>query len=490
MQVTAVSSANPHAWREAAFLESALARTGVATTAEFLEWFAARSAVNEFEVQRVPLSNLDGWRVEPDSGNVVHESGHFFRIEGIEVATNFGSTPQWAQPIINQPEIGVLGFLMQEIEGVLHFLVQAKMEPGNINMVQVSPTVQATRSNFTQVHGGTRPPYLEYFLDPGRARIVVDQLQSEQGARFLKKRNRNMIVRASDDEQVPLLEDFCWLTLGQLSQLLQRDNIVNMDTRTVLSSVRLAGLGSTESPSASSSADQTFAEAVLASTVADPGVATNDFDAAVSWFTRMRVDYRLDTRSVPLNSLADWRYDGRTIAHRSGRYFKVLGVSVAASNREVASWQQPIIESEWGGVLAFVCQRHHGILHFLVQARVEPGNFDGVEMAPTLQCTPSNHEGREAADFPPFYDLVMNAPQEQIRYDALQSEEGGRFYHDQNRYLVVEVDEGDRVELPPNYLWMTIRQLKEFIRFNNLLNIEARGLISCLPLATLGLDRV
>ena len=487
--MAAVSSVDPFAWREAAFLESALARTGVATTADFLEWFAARRAASQFDVQRVPLSSLDGWRVEPDTGNIVHGSGRFFRIEGIEVATNFGPTPEWAQPAINQPEIGILGFLAQEVGGVLHFLVQAKMEPGNVNLVQVSPTVQATRSNFTQVHGGARPPYLEYFLNPGRARMMVDQLQSEQGARFLKKRNRNMIVLASDDEQVALLDDFTWLTLGQLSELLQRDNIVNMDTRTVLSSIRFAGLARVGSPFALSSADEGFAQAVLASAVADPEAATNDFDAAVSWFTRMRVDYRLETRSVALNSLADWHYDGCTVAHRSGRYFHVLGVSVAASNREVVSWQQPIIESAKGGVLAFVCQRHRGTLHFLIQARVEPGNFDSVEMAPTLQCTPSNHEGREAADLPPFYDLVMSAPPEQIRYDALQSEEGGRFYHDQNRYLVVEVDEGDRVELPPNYLWMTIRQLKEFIRFNNFLNIEARGLISCLPLAALGLCR-
>ena len=221
-------------------MRSALTLEGVTSTAAFLEWFAARGAANRFEVKRVPLSRLEGWRVEPDTGNVVHQSGRFFRIEGIEVTTDFGPTPQWAQPIINQPEIGVLGFVTQEIEGVLHFLVQAKMEPGNVNMLQISPTVQATRSNFTQVHGGKRPPYLEYFLDGARARMMVDQLQSEQGARFLKKRNRNMIVRVADDERVPLLDDFCWLTLGQLSQLLQRDNIVNMDTRTVLSSVRFA----------------------------------------------------------------------------------------------------------------------------------------------------------------------------------------------------------------------------------------------------------
>lgn len=481
-----MSNENSQTWREAAFLRSALTSTGVASTDEFLKWFAARSAANRFDVRRMPLSELEGWRVEPETGNVVHQSGRFFRIEGIEVATNFGPTPAWNQPIINQPEIGILGFLAQEIDGVLHFLVQAKMEPGNVNLIQVSPTVQATRSNFTQVHGGSRPPYLEYFLDAGRAQIMVDQLQSEQGARFLKKRNRNTIVRVPNDERVHLGDDFFWLTLGQLSQLLQRSNLVNMDTRTVLSSVRFVSFGDAGSPAPVDTADQHFAEAVLESTTADLDAAVNDFDTAVSWFTRMRVESRLETRIVPLNSLDAWEFDGRTIHHRTGRYFSVIGVAASASNREVESWQQPLIESAKGGVIAFVCQRHNGVLHFLVQARVEPGNFDGVEMAPTLQCTPSNHEGREGTDLPPFFDLVMNASRAQIRYDSLQSEEGGRFYHDQNRYLVVEIDGEDRIDLPANYLWMTVRQLKEFIRFNNYLNIEARGLISCLPLAPFG----
>jgi NDP-hexose 2,3-dehydratase len=32
--------------------------------------------------------------------------------------------------------------------------------------VQLTPTVQATYSNYTQVHQGTRPRYVEYFLEP------------------------------------------------------------------------------------------------------------------------------------------------------------------------------------------------------------------------------------------------------------------------------------------------------------------------------------
>ncbi len=133
---------------------------------------------------------MTSWFFEPETDNLVHQSGRFFRIEGIAVRTNFGPTPRWMQPIINRPEIGILGFLTQRIGGVLHFLTQAKMEPGNVNLVQLSPTVQATHSNYTRVHEGLRPSFLDYFLERGAARVHVDRLQSEQGTRFLRKRNR------------------------------------------------------------------------------------------------------------------------------------------------------------------------------------------------------------------------------------------------------------------------------------------------------------
>lgn len=43
--------------------------------------------------------------------------------------------------------------------------MQAKIEPGNVNRIQISPTIQATKSNFMQTHGGKAPAYLEYFSD-------------------------------------------------------------------------------------------------------------------------------------------------------------------------------------------------------------------------------------------------------------------------------------------------------------------------------------
>ena len=72
--------------------------------------------------------------------------------------------------------------------------MQAKIEPGNVNNVQLSPTLQATKSNYTRAHQGKSPAYLEYFVNATPYQILLDQLQSEQGARFLRKRNRNIIL--------------------------------------------------------------------------------------------------------------------------------------------------------------------------------------------------------------------------------------------------------------------------------------------------------
>ena len=175
------------------------------------EWIRRRNREVQVSVDLIPFSEMKGWYMDAD-GCIRHETGRFFSIEGIHVSTDVGFVTEWEQPIINQPEIGYLGILTKEIDGALYFLIQAKIEPGNVNCVQISPTLQATKSNYTQQHGGRKPLYLEYFLKAKPHQVLLDQLQSEQGARFLRKRNRNIIIKV--DEEVPVYDDFAWMTLA------------------------------------------------------------------------------------------------------------------------------------------------------------------------------------------------------------------------------------------------------------------------------------
>jgi oxidase EvaA len=65
----------------------------------------------------------------------------------------------------------------------------------------------------------------------------------------------------------------------------------------------------------------------------------------------------------------------------------------------------------------------------------------------------------------------------------MQSEEGGRFYQEQNRNVIVEAGEDLSIDaIPENYVWVTYEQLLFFLRFNNFLNIQARSLISMIGL--------
>ncbi|MFG1956923.1 NDP-hexose 2,3-dehydratase family protein [Nonomuraea sp. NPDC049028] len=438
----------------------------------FREWLEERGGVHDFHVSRIPLSELKGWGFEAGTGNIVHDSGRFFRIEGLRVRSDYGAFAEWDQPIINQPEIGLLGIIVRRVDGVLHCLMQAKMEPGNVNTLQLSPTVQATRSNYTRVHKGTGIRYLEYFAQPRRGRVLVDVLQSEHGAWFLRKRNRNMVIEI--DEDIPVDDDFCWLSLDDTRALLAADNLVNMDARSVLSC--LVGEGSRPRRPAAGAFEAALARSY------DPGAGLHDSGELLSWFTETKALHDVTTRTVPLREVSRWHRSGGEICHEDGRYFSVVGVAVEATSREVSHWTQPLIAPHGCGVVAFLLKRVHGVLHLLVHARVEAGYLDVVELAPTVQCVPDNY--RDPATQPLFLDYVLNADEARVHYSAILSEEGGRFYRAQSRYSLIETGDDFSLEVPPDYRWMTADQLGGLLKHNNYLNVQARTLL--VALAALG----
>lgn len=427
-------------------------------TSEVHGWYAERRRAQRHVVTLTPLDRLDGWSFDPATGDLRHASGRFFTVEGLQVDTDHREVDSWQQPIIVQPESGILGILVKEFGGVPHFLLQAKMEPGNINLLQLSPTVQATRSNFTRVHRGGAVPYLDHFLAPRRGRVVFDSLQSEQGSWFLGKRNRNMVVETTED--VPLRDDFCWLTLEQIGDLLSVENLVNMDTRTVLS-----GLPGTYGGRFGGGAE-------------DRGL--HRMAELLSWFTEAKVGRRLERRRVPLSKVEGWSVGGERVEHEEGLYFSVVGVDVEAEGREVSRWSQPMLAPASRGVVAFLTRAVDGVPHVLVQARTEAGSRDVLEIGPTVQCAPENYRHLPAELRPRFLDEVLGAAPSRVTLDVVHSEEGGRFHHAENRYLVVEA--GDDVPLDPgdDFVWMTPEQLGALVRHSGYVNVEARNLLTCL----------
>lgn len=453
-----VPRADPYAaWR---ILQSLTA--GSALASDVPGWLRDHARRHTFRVDRVPFDALEHWYFDRVSGNLRHRSGRFFSVEGLHVEAEGppGAAPRtWQQPIIVQPEVGILGLLVKEFDGVLHFLMQAKMEPGNPNLVQLSPTVQATRSNYSRVHAGAEVRYLEYFRSPGHNTVMVDVLQSEQGAWFYRKVNRNMIVETRDD--VPLHEDFRWLTLAEIGSLLRHDLLVNMDARTVLACAPLANEEST--------------------------ALHRDADL-MSWFVAERSGHRLVAQLMPLAEVTDWVRDGSAIRHVPDRHFQVVGVKVEAGTREAPRWTQPLLEPLHRGVVAFVMRRFGGVPHLLVTVRVEAGFLNTVELGPTVQCVPKDRD-QSGLLRSPFLDLVLHAGPDRVRYSALHSEEGGRFLNAVNRYLIVEADATEAPTHPPvHHFWVTPGQLRSLVRHGNYVNMQARSLLAAINSGAVDLE--
>ncbi|KUN00426.1 hypothetical protein AQI95_34560 [Streptomyces yokosukanensis] len=440
----------------------------------FDRWLDEQRRRHHYAVRRAPLDALPGWSFSRDTGDLVHSSGRFFSVCGLRVTTDHAAAGQpprsWTQPVIVQREVGLLGILLKEHRGEVHCLLQAKMEPGNVNGLQLSPTVQATRSNFTGVHRGRPVPYTEYFTGDRRGgRVLADSLQSEQGWWFLHKRNRNVVVMT--DEDVPALDGFRWLSLRQIGALLRRDHLVNMDSRTVLSTLPVQ---------------------VLADGCGLPGSAGQDdalhsFTEVLSVLAEARFGYELTQEPLPLrevleNATSPWRRTRDGIGRPDGRHFTVLGVTVEAEAREVARWSQPLL-APVPGVAGLLVRRVEGVPHVLLRAQVEAGSLNVAEFGPTVQCS-TRHLTERGAHRPEFLDTLLAPGAGRVLFDTGQSEEGGRFHHALTRNLIVELDESDTRDLPPDFCWVSVPQAQALLRHGNYLNVQARCLMSALTLAT------
>jgi oxidase EvaA len=414
-------------------------------------WFDEKLKLTNYSISEIPFELMDKWYFDNIDTNLRHQKGTFYSIEGIRVTTNYGETQKWDQPIINQPEIGILGILTKVTAGERKYLMQAKIEPGNVNIIQLSPTVQATESNYKRAHEGKKTIYLEHFLNQLGPVVIFDRLQTEQGGRFYKKRNRNMLVETKED--VDVHEDYRWMNLNEIGALLHIDNFVNMDSRSVLCCV------------------------VKREEIDNPLHTT---DEILNWITRLMVKYTLTVELIGLKNIADWVADEYEIKHVNDSYFRVNAVKVEASTREVTQWCQPMYKSTEEGLIGFLVAEINDTLHFLARGIVEVGNIDILHMAPTIQCSMYKKRFNGKFQCPPYTDVFLSA-RDNILYDQIQSEEGGRFYHCQNRHMIVKIDDYKNLELRDDYMWVSYNQILDFTRYGYF-NIEGRSLMSCFGL--------
>lgn len=443
------------------------------STEDILEWIHQKNTDTKVKVEKRPYDYKGkNWHYDSVHGDIRNQSNTFFQIKGLQRVVD-GQVLQ-EQPIILQNEIGYLGIICKEIDGVLYFLMQAKIEPGNVNKIQISPTIQATKSNFMQAHGGKVPAYLEYFSNKKNYEIIVDQIQSEQSSRFLGKRNRNIIIVV--DEEINVIESHKWMTLGQIKELMHYDNLVNMDTRTVISCIPLSLRDFSYKELfhlKSLFSDEAFFNSVFF------GSSGSLINRIYQYMNEIKMLEKSEINLVDLYSLGSWKFDNNMEFYSPQGDFRIVYCDIEIEGREVRKWSQPLIEAAGQSIFGLMYCVDNGINKYLVQTKTEVGCFDKIEIGPSAQIGPNEKING-------FVDALFKYNLEHERgivFSGVFSEEGGRFYHEQNRNVIMRIEKSDVPEtLPDGYFWADYQTLNILIQFNNCLNIQLRNLLSILTL--------
>lgn len=449
---------------------------GVESFDDLYEWIEKSNKSTEAIINTIPLAECVPWFYDERSGRIRNPKGSFFEVAGLRMCGSekeINKTDILEQPIFIQNEIGYLGILCKNFDGIMHFLMQAKIEPGNINKIQLSPTIQATKSNFTQKHGGKKPAYLDYFIHSDRHTIIVDQIQSEQSSRFLGKRNRNVIVEVCKEPEI--LSSHRWMTLGQIQRFMRYDNLVNMDSRTVLSCI----------PWSAWTCDEKLIPyeldgALVKSMHAKPSIASlNNIYRVINNY---KMFSNCATELIPLKDMRKWNFSEKGITHKDHYPFQVIYCDIAIEGREVRRWKQPLFKAEGKALFGLFVRECNGVYQFLVNATPEIGCFDMLELGPTVQIE-SFHENKTLNCIESKFVESLTEKKGVMR-DVSLSEEGGRFYHEENRNAIIKIDKDLNktlsTMLSEGYCWLDFSTLNMMLRINNVLNIQLRNLLSLL----------
>ena len=204
-----------------------------------------------------------------------------------------------------------------------------------------------------------------------------------------------------------------------------------------------------------------------------------------TWYKKIIKNSNVKIKIIPLDQCKNWKLNKKgQISHTSGSFYKVEGVRILKSfNREVkGGWDQPMFTEPGfdGGILGLLKKKINDMPHYLVNAKFEPGNYNFIQISPTIQATFSNikkaHGGRNVKFLNFFKSPQKNKCK--IIFKQWVSEEGGRLRNKRNLGIVLEHTAKNNVSIGSDYIWLTLKQIKELILENSMINPHLRTLVS------------
>ena len=427
------------------------------TKNEITSWISKRRNLSKLKVEMIPIGNIQNWNFT--SKNITHEKNYFFSIIGVEVHSEQKNGLVFEQPIILQQEVGMMGFIIQDAK----ILLQAKTEPGNVNGTQIAPSVQATVSNYTRVHGGDETKFLRYFMESGDCyERISSSVQLEHGTRFMNKSNQNLIVRLQSGYILNNMDDrFRWFEIRELLSLLEEDYLINTDARSVLISCNWEEL-TMNKIAFFSDLQNNGLKRWLHESYYQKGSSTRIFEVLEELQDQSKYDFKIKD----LGKLENWSVNEDAIYDNDQNQFAVHGFRVSTTDREVSHWEQPLVHSLRLEKTVLYCQKKEGILKFLLTAQIIIGMDKALVWGSSVQnaseCENTVFEGQT------------------VLAECMQSDEGGRFYQSRCLYQIIELPEEVKVTKTDMSYWASLSEIQNLVIQNKKTTNELRSVLSLL----------
>ncbi len=199
------------------------------------KWYQEQKKLCKAKITFKHLENLNKWVYNKSQGTIHHETGGFFSVVGVSIKNATREVKNWDQPLIKQKDYvgGIIGLVRKKINDIPHYLIEAKFEPGNYNLIQLSPSVQATYSNLNQVHKGYRNKVINAYFKKNFKSIRKNWV-SEDGGRLFKKRNMHWIIE-TNKSKINLPKNYKWLTMWEINEFINKGVYVGPHLRAILS---------------------------------------------------------------------------------------------------------------------------------------------------------------------------------------------------------------------------------------------------------------
>ena len=390
---------------------------------------------SNFKLSRVKLSEQQEWNLV--HGVLGHKTGGFFYITGL-----IDNISDREQLVLYQPQSAFNGLVVHKQENNVYVLLQARIEPGNSGIGQYGPTIQSTPANYLRFHGGKETPYFDFFFKYNpQVRPIANSTQLDLGKRYFQK--SKVLSYVESISLVETAENMIWVPLEIISQVFNYDNFFNTDLRSMIG-VFDWDIYLSQTPELTSCTKVSF----------------NDYPCLNNLSSKNM------GKLVPISELQNWELTDEGVIDKGNSGVSVNIYKVACTNREVRTWIQPLLCAANRGLITLLMRQVNNKSEFLLSYQSEFGISGEKVLLPSYIIYPGeNHQNKTT-----FYQ------EGKVLSEVIQSEEGGRFYLNENIYQVILVApdfEGDNSQF-----WVDADALKGLLKTSNLVSIQLRCITS------------